>query len=199
MNEYIPLLLSKGSLKKLKAEINFDSDTVDILGQRLRLFETGSGHYILPLTRTKACLESSHHGFDAEVTLIIKNELTLEQKAVKLHRQFAHPSSDKLVKLLRNAGNSELELEMEIKKVTRKCKVCKLLKRPPPRPVVGLPMATRFGQCVAMDLKYFRNVYLLHVIDHATRLSACAPISNKNPDTIIKQLFRIWIQVYGTP
>ena len=39
----------------------------------------------------------------------------------------------------------------------------------------------------------------MHVIDHATRLSACAFITNKLRETIIRELFRIWISVYGFP
>ena len=197
VSEHIPLLMSKESLKKAKAEINFQDDSMEILGQHLKLIESQTGHYMLPLTRTKATLESRDEF--AKVTLIAKNELTTRQKAIKLHRQFAHPTSDKLLKLLRNSGNEDKDLEEEIARITKNCKVCQEFKKPPPRPVVGLPMATRFNECVAMDLKVFKNIYLLHVIDHATRLSACAPILNKRPETIIKELFKIWIGVYGIP
>ena len=71
--------------------------------------------------------------------------------------------------------------------------------KPPPRPVVGLPVATSFNQCVAMDLKKFGNVHLLHLIDHATRLSACAVIKSKSPEVVIRQIFKIWISIYGCP
>ena len=199
VDEFIPLLLSKGSLKRARADLNFANDSIEILGQRLTLIETNSGHYVLPLTRKKACLEAVERDIKANVTLTVTDTLTTNQKAIKLHRQFAHPTADKLIKLLKNAGSTDNDLEEEVKKVTKKCKVCKILKKPDPRPVVGMPMATRFGECVAMDLKKMKNVHLLHVIDHATRFSACAPIGNKNPDTIIKQLFRIWISVYGCP
>ena len=199
VTEYLPLLMSKESLKRARAEINFIDDSIHIMGQRLKLVESQSGHYMLPLTRTRACLEASASGMDAKVTLIARNMLTCKDKAIKLHRQFAHPAPKKLISLLKSSGTDDKELEEEIHKTSKRCKVCKELKRPPPRPVVGLPMATKFGECVAMDLKKFRNGYLLHVIDHATRLSACAPILNKLPETIIKELFRIWIAVYGVP
>ena len=74
-----------------------------------------------------------------------------------------------------------------------------MFKKPPPRPIVGLPIATEFNQVVAMDLKQFGKIYLLPMIDVATKLSAGAIIRNKNPNTIVKEIFKNWIQIYGTP
>ena len=34
----------------------------------------------------------------------------------------------------------------------------------------GLPLASSFQECVAMDLKFYHNKILLHLVDHATRL-----------------------------
>ena len=207
VDEDIPLLLSKASLKKANSKIDFYNDSIHILGQNLRLFETKTGHYVLPIKKEIAILESINESSRIKnsserkptVTLISQTKMTVKDKAIKLHRQFGHPSVDKMLTLIKNAGNVEEDLGDAIKQVTKDCKVCKEFKKAPPRPVVGLPMATRFGECVAMDLKKFGNCHLLHVIDHATRLSACAVIRNKQPETIIKELFRIWISIYGCP
>lgn len=48
-------------------------------------------------------------------------------------------------------------------------------------------MGSTFQECVAMDKQYI----ILHVVDHATRLSAAVVISSKKH-------FKIWISVYGT-
>ena len=66
------------------------------------------------------------------------------------------------------------------------------------RPIVGLPMATSFNETIAMDLKFYHGKILLHLIDHCTRLSASTVIPDKNPDTVIKAIFKIWISVYGS-
>ena len=76
-----------------------------------------------------------------------------------------------------------------VKKKSLNCKICLEYRKPPSRPVVGLPMATTFGECVAMDLKMFHGSILLHLIDHATRLSACAVVRSKRPEEIIKQKY----------
>ena len=45
----IPLLLSKASMKKAKVELNLENDTAVILGRKIKLTCTSSGHYRVPL------------------------------------------------------------------------------------------------------------------------------------------------------
>ncbi len=44
----IPLLLGKSSLKNARAILNFN-DSVTIMGQNVKLSQSSSGHYCLPL------------------------------------------------------------------------------------------------------------------------------------------------------
>ena len=104
-----------------------------------------------------------------------------------------------MIKLLKCAQKDDSELIEFICKVSKECKVCIEFRRPPPKPVVGLPMATTFGEYGAMDLKLFPGTKLLHMIDHATRLSACAIVKSKQPEEIISKIFKVWISVYGCP
>ena len=59
------------------------------------------------------------------------------------------------------------ELQSLIKKVNDKCRICQVYRKAPP--VVGLPMATTFQECVAVDLKFYNGNILLHLVNHATR------------------------------
>lgn len=56
-------------------------------------------------------------------------------------------------------------------------------------PVVGLLIVTTVREWIAMDLKKFRSVHLLHLIDQATRLSACVVMCSKRPEVIIEKYF----------
>ena len=53
-------------------------------------------------------------------------------------------------------------------------------KRPRSRPVVGFSLVHDCNETVAMDLNQFRGVYILHMVDHATRYSAVAIIKLKS-------------------
>ena len=118
------------------------------------------------------------------------------------YRQFAHPSPKKLLQLMKNAGEpwrGNQNLVEEIKSVSNNCLTCKKYKNVPPRPVVGLPMANEFQETVAMDLKFYDSKILLHLVDHCTRLSASSFIPDKNPDTILTFIFKIWASFCGAP
>ena len=45
----IPLLLSKGAMKKAGAVINLEKDEVIMFGKKIKLFQTKTGHYCVAL------------------------------------------------------------------------------------------------------------------------------------------------------
>ena len=79
-------------------------------------------------------------------------------KLVKLHKQFGHASPNNLKNLLQTAGLFSTEISKLIIEVCDNCVVCKTHKKPPPRPVVGLPRATTFNHTAAMNLQ---SIYLV--------------------------------------
>ncbi|CAL4151221.1 unnamed protein product [Meganyctiphanes norvegica] len=76
---------------------------------------------------------------------------------------------------------------------------CVQLQRPPPRPVVCIPMATEFNEAVSMDLKIYGKYYFLVIVDMATRFCAATVVQNKCSSTIITGLFTSWITTFGAP
>ena len=124
-----------------------------------------------------------------------------EIKAVKLHRQFAHPTLEKLMKLLRASKHRDKELEKCLEEVTRKCSFCRSHRKTPSKPVVGFNLGNYFNEVVCMDLKEFihNKSWILHLIDSATRYSAASLVNSKGKDPIISKIFRIWIAYFGAP
>ena len=53
---------------------------------------------------------------------------------------------------------------------------------------MGFSLAHEFNETVAMDLKQFRGVYILHMVDNATRYNARAIISSKQKEIIIDKI-----------
>ena len=71
------------------------------------------------------------------------------------------------------------------------------LQKPPPRPVVLLPMASNFQKTVTIDLEHYKGRILLHLVDLCKCLSAASIISNKDKGTIIRETFKTCIVIYG--
>ena len=89
--------------------------------------------------------------------------------ALKLHKQFGHPNVDELIKLLSNANMSSDEIENEIKAVTASCDVSIWLQEPVPRPNLRIPLATKFNETIAINLKIWGKVYFMVIVHTATR------------------------------
>ena len=123
----------------------------------------------------------------------------MAKTAQKLHHQFGHPTAAKLKTLIKNAGVANKELEKAVDKYSDSCDTCRRFKKPTPRPIVSLPMATKFNETLAMDLKVYGSCYFLVFVDLATRYCGASIINNKRPSTIIKCLFIHWISLFGPP
>ena len=199
----LPLLLSKPSLKKAGAVIDFTKDTMRFNGEQIKLLECKSGHYYVPLCNRRRCLSDSGVQLVLTVTedtMGGTDETKMRKKALKLHRQFAHAPAYKLQSMLRNAGFTKKEFMKALEIVCSNCEVCQRYAKPKPRPVVGLPRGTVFNDCVAMDLKTVQGQpTFIHMIECATRFSVAKIIPNKKKETVVDAACTSWIALFGSP
>ena len=110
----IPLLLSRKAMKTARMSIDFIGDNVHLFGKTLKLNITSSGHYCLPINKNKTEVEVNE-------VLYSCGERNVHNMALKLHKQFAHPSAEKLIKLAKTAGHTDGDLFEEISAVTKNC------------------------------------------------------------------------------
>lgn len=122
-----------------------------------------------------------------------------KQTASKLHKQFGHPSPERLIKMIVNAGFKNLELEKEIKNISSNCITCLKFKKAAPRPIVSVPLAENFNEIIAIDLKSYDNAYFLVIVDVFSKFCSAAVINDKKPSTIVQNLFTSWISFFGAP
>ena len=149
----LPLLLSKASMKKAGMIIDTNTDTAMVFGCKVKLGTTSIGHYMLSIV---------HPPYDEKIEEILMNIDSKYPDAIttELHIQFAHPSAERLKKFLKDAGHDDKALLDSIEKVTAACETYVIYKRPHPRPIVTLPLATTFNE----------TVYFLVMVDLATWL-----------------------------
>ena len=146
---------------------------------------TSSSHYPIPLNDYHKDLKLSiDESKFTEVLLTIdtiekKSNKEKQQTATKLHKQFGHPKSSRLTDLIKTSGITDSTFLDSVKELDQSCEICLRYKKLNLRPIVGFSLAHDFNETVTMDLKPFRNVYIFHLIDHATRFSAGAITSTK--------------------
>ena len=71
----------------------------------------------------------------------LKNEDRNKKRnnALKLHRQFSHPSAQNLMSLLKDGNVDDNELIAIINDISDNCEISSKYKKPKPRPTVGFP------------------------------------------------------------
>ena len=196
----IPLLFSKNSLKKANGSINFVKDTIILMHQDLKLEATSTGHYFLRLSRSTDGPIEDISDVLFSVNVDGMDTAAMRATATKWHKQFAHPPAHKLLKLLESAGINNPDMKAAIEDISNKCQTCQKFKKTPTKPVVAFPLASRFNETVAIDLKDIRpGTKIINIVDHATRYSQAAIVRNKTAPEIVKKLFDTWIRIFGCP
>ena len=198
VQEKIPLLLSKTSLKKAGTVLNLQNDNIKMFNEDVEVTTSNNGHYAINILPDEIC-----NFDDIEQVLIFEDDETEKskiQKVIKLHKQFGHASSRNLENLLKRAGIPMSNLTDIIDKVVSHCKTCQRYKKPIPRPAVGLPKANDFNDTIAMDLHQLeQNIWYLHLIDEFSRFSNAVIIKSKSTELIIKMVLKYWISLFGSP
>ena len=112
-----PLLLSKFSMQKANTKLDFENNKATMFGREIDLTFTTSGHYCIPLGRLSNAMQSKDdESSNLKVVLLNSSKLdslsSVDKKkiAVKLHKQFSHPRSNKLHKLLRDGDIQDRKL-----------------------------------------------------------------------------------------
>ena len=143
----IPLLLSRIAMKKAAIKMDFENDTATIMGRGVALNLTSSCHYCIPTDKTEEVRVE-------DVCAVRLQELTREERykiLLKLHRQFAHQPKKRLIALLKDAKVWQEQYIEDMVQIKEKCELCKIYAKTPSRPVVGLSMAIKFNEKVAME------------------------------------------------
>ena len=187
----IPLLFSNKALGVMKAKIDYENDKATIFGLDTILNRTSSGHHCLNIMP------------DIQVNITEmkqKEQITgkiSEASIDKLHKQYGHPGKQSFIMHLKTADIWEGRLQDIIDKLYEKCAICKQFSQANAKPVVALPMANQFNETIAIDLKAWKNIWILYMIDMFSRYTAATLVKRKKPEEIIEAIIKDWIAVFG--
>ena len=110
-----------------------------MLGKTLNLQFTSSSHYSVPICKPNQVILQNKDQPEVSVMLTMASKTTEEKRntAIKLHKQFVHPRSDRLIKLIKDGGIEDRDLFSMIQEVEATCEICIKYKKAHSRPVVG--------------------------------------------------------------
>ena len=149
INNEFTLLLSKDAMKKANTNIDFTNDKVHILGQEIDIRFTTSGHYSIPISKCYEALnkfseENYNNIFLSIDNIALKTRNEKRKIAGKLHKQFRHSNTSKILKLVKISGIEDNELFELIDEVGEDCSICLKYKKTPLKPMVGLSLSKTF-------------------------------------------------------
>ena len=196
----LPLLLSRRFMEESNTKIGFQNSDVSIFGIKQKIIKSSNGHLCIPLVKSMILDDEGNTIYPVFFSETLKNRSDQELKKIakKLHQQFGHCNSKRLIKLLQKSDFHEKKFFEIIEKCEETCEICQMSRRAPTRPVVALGRASHFNDSVAIDLKFFDKKIVLHMIDEFTRYSRCIVIRNKEAETVVGGIIQGWISIFGT-
>ena len=149
----LPLLLRKDAMKKANTKIDFTNDKINILGQEMDIRLTTSGHYSIPISKCYEALNKFSEENYGSILLSIDNmalKTRNEKRKIseKLHQQFGHSSTSKILKLVKTSGIEDNELFELIDELGEDCLICLKYKKAPLKPVLGVPLSKHFNDVI---------------------------------------------------
>ena len=188
VEEHIPLLLGKTSLKKAGTVIDIQNDKAKMFDKEVDLHLSGNGHYYINIFPE----ENDNLYLNHEGSLMLEDDLspsTQKEKMIQLHNQFGHATAENLKRIVRNAGIMNSNLCAIIDTVVEECNTCV---------IVGLSESDDFNQRVFIGFHELQpNVWYMHIIDEFTRFSNAAIIRNKH--AAVRTFLKCWLSLFGAP
>ena len=154
-----------------------------------------SNHWKLPIQNGRT-LHKQAHRLVLSVELCDLNDRDLRKHILKTHKNLAHKSEGHMTRLFRMAGKASTRTRKIIKDVCDKCNICNLFRKTRPRPTVAMAKANTPNEVVSLDLKEMREhkCHILYCVDEFSGYIKAAVIKNKEPETVLKALTRIWVR-----
>jgi hypothetical protein len=126
----------------------------------------------------------------------ISSVLMSDVQLLKIHKQFGHPSPEKLYDLIRRADPETDVKKATLQGISRECGTCQRFSKKPLCRQVSLPNDNViFNRQVDLDILYINQKAILHMIDHDTRFAAARYV-RESTENIWETFIQAWVLVY---
>ena len=121
----------------------------------------------------------------------------------RLHKQFFHPSAEKLLNMLKKARPEETTLKIlsVLQDLTKRCDRFQRIQNAPTRFRVSFGAENvRFNKRIMLDIFAIHGRPVLHIVDEGTRCSAARFLPNVSTKTLWSTILECWAMIYtGLP
>ena len=131
--------------------------------------------------------------WDSAAVLFTRSELK------KIHRQFKHPSTDKLMNLLKRSKLKDVDRNTRkmLEEIAQSCETCTTFSRPPERfRVTSPPDQIIFNEEVALDLMWLEGKAILHVVDCHTHFNSASALKGHSVEDVWEAFIKCWTSLY---
>ena len=98
-----------------------------------------------------------------------EDDVSSDKAMRKIHKILNHKSKEQMHYAYRKAGKVNEETRKKIDEGVDKCAICKKNSCSKSKPTVAISKATDFSSIVSVDLKIFRDKYILLMVCACTR------------------------------
>ena len=131
--------------------------------------------------------------------LMERDPATAKRLLLGLHERFYHAPIGDFKNMLLRAGLSSDVLPLA-EEAVMSCAICRKYVRLPNRPQVKLgASAGVFNARIQADLFVYKEVWLLLIIDEATRYKVASSINSRDFAEITRKMVEHWFTVFGAP
>ena len=126
-------------------------------------------------------------------TLFTRAELT------KIHRQFKHPSTEKVMNLLKRTkiGDVDSNTRKLLEEIRQSCETCNTFSRPRERfKVASPPGRIVFNEEVPLDLMWLEGKAILHVVDCHTHFNSASALIGHSVEDVWDAFVKCWSSLY---
>ncbi|EED20844.1 hypothetical protein TSTA_080770 [Talaromyces stipitatus ATCC 10500] len=116
----------------------------------------------------------------------------------RLHRQFDHPSVNRLHKLLEQASHDDVD-HKSLAEIERYCHHCQMNRQAPRRFKFMLTNNQEFNFEIVVDVMYLDSEPVLHVVDSATSFQAAKFLKSLSTKDTWEAIHITWIDTYLGP
>eukprot|EP00971_Amphidinium_carterae_P154321 3060349-Amphidinium_carterae.1 len=116
----------------------------------------------------------------------------------RLHVKWFHASADQMHRVLKAAGIPSQVLR-NIPQITDSCKICRSWARPTEHSKTSIRLSTRFNESVQLDVLYWTDYQILHLMDECTKWCVAEIIGGSDDQELMTSITLKWFQPFGAP